>query len=175
MTDPRELYTSWLRRGSYLNQMLECGPDANRWLEHALINCLPMDIFDEWKDALAFLSTVNRDAFRIARATREKRELIVISERIIPKGPLSEDNPRVRYFIFAALHEVAHAIKQHKPPNEISDEDNKAQENEADDLAYRWYNGYVRSRGNAHLPELTRVEVERAQAANRAAMNAEER
>jgi hypothetical protein len=146
--------------------MLQCGGRANGWLEHALKDCLPTEIFDEWKDKLAFLSTANSDAFRIAKKIREERELIFISEHIIPPNGVAEDHPDVRYFVFAALHEVVHAIKQHRPPNEISEEANKAQEAEADALAFEWFNAYIKRRKSAHLKEFTREELEAAKKKN---------
>lgn len=170
MKDPGDLYGSWLIPATYLNSMLQCGPHANPWLEHALINCLPPEVFDAWKNRLVFLSTTRSDAFRVAKTLRETRELIVLSERIIPRGPLSEDHPDVRYFMFAALHEVVHAIKQHRPPTEITSAENEAQEDEANTWALGWYNEYVRQRNSPHLRELTMAEVEAAQAKSRAAM-----
>ena len=48
---------------------------------------------------------------------------------------MNEADPVVRYFMFVCLHETVHAIKQHMPPNEITPEENEAQEAEADRLA----------------------------------------
>src|SRR4051812_10923842 len=127
MTAPQELYKPWAIAGSFFSRMLQCSGRANSWLEHTLIECLPMDILDEWKESLAFVSTANSDAYRIAKETREQRELIFISEHIIPPGHAAEDHPDVRYLMFVALHEVVHAIKLHKPANAISADENSAQ------------------------------------------------
>lgn len=162
MTNPQELYRPWLINGTYFNRMLQCGPRGNSWLEHALKNCLPVEIFDEWKERLAFLSTASSDAFRIARKTRLERELIFISEHIIPPSGAAEDHPDVRYCIFAALHEIVHVIKQHQPPNEILEKANKAQEEEADTLAFEWFNAYITRVNNSHLKEFTRQELDEA-------------
>lgn len=172
MADPQELYRPWQINGTYFNRMLQCGPRASYWLEHALKDCLPIDILDAWKAKLAFLSTTNSDAFRIAKATRENRELIFISERIIPPKRASEDHPDIRYFVFVALHEVVHAIKQHKPPNEISEAENSAQEIEADTLAFDWYNTYLKSKKNPHLPEFTKQDLDKSTEKNLEIMKA---
>src|SRR3990172_5272366 len=150
MTNLRELFRPWQIHGTYFNRMLQCGPQGNFWLQHALTNCLAAEIFDEWKERLAFLSTASSDAFRIANKTRLERELIFISEHIIPPSGAALDHPDVRYFIFVALHEIVHVIKQHQPPNEILEKANKAQEEEADMLAFEWFNAYIRRVTNLH-------------------------
>ena len=61
--------------------------------------------------------------------------------------------------MFVALHETVHAIKQHRPPNEISEEENNLQESEADDLALDWLNAHIRMRNNPHLKEFTKEEL----------------
>jgi hypothetical protein len=139
--------------------MLQCSARTNGWLEHALKDCLPIEILDEWKDKLAFISTAKSDAFRIAKRTREERELIFISEHIVPPQGVAEDHPDVRYLVFAALHEVVHVIKQHKPPNEISEDTNNAQEAEADALAFKWFNAYIKRTKNPYLKEFAKEEL----------------
>jgi len=41
----------------------------------------------------------------------------------------------------ASLHEIAHAIKKHKSPkfDGLTEEQNQAQEEEADNLAFMWF------------------------------------
>jgi hypothetical protein len=172
MTDPYELYRPWMINGTYFNRMLQCGARANNWLEHALIKCAPREIFDEWKDKITFLSTANSDAFRIAKRTREERELIFVSEHIIPPHGVSEDHADVRYLIFVALHEFVHVIKQHQPPNEISEEANNAQEAEANDLAFEWFNGYIETLNHPDVPEFTEAELVAAQKKNKTKLEA---
>ncbi len=172
MTEPQELYRPWMINGTYFNRMLQCGARANSWLEHALTECLPLEILDEWKDKLAFVSTANSDAYRIAKKTREERELIFISEHIIPPRNAAEDHPDVRYLVFVALHETVHAIKQHEPPNEISVEANNAQEAEADALAFEWFNAYVARKNNRHFTNFTARELAAAAHRNAAKLRA---
>jgi hypothetical protein len=57
-----------------------------------------------------------------------------------------------------------------RPPNEISPEENEAQESEADRLALQWINDYLKERNIPDIPPLTREEIERAQARNRELM-----
>ena len=61
-----------------------------------------------------------------------------------------------------ALHETVHAIKQHKPPNEISVEANTAQETEADALAFEWFNAYVERKNNPNFKKFTTDELHAA-------------
>jgi hypothetical protein len=172
MANLQELYRPWLINGTYFNRMLLCGRRANGWLEVALMRCLPVEMLDEWKERLAFLSTVNSDAFRIGTKTRLERELIFISEHIIPPKDVAEDHPDVRYFIFVALHEIAHVIRQHRPPNEIYAEDNQAQEDEADALAFAWFNSYIKRANHPHLKEFTTQERDDAAQRNKVKLEA---
>jgi hypothetical protein len=161
--------------GTVFNRMLQCSPDSNNWLEDALTNCLPYEVLEQWQDRIAYISAEQRDAFRINRALRESRELIFLSERIAPLPGMNEADPIVRYFKFVCLHETVHAVKQHRPPNEITHEENAAQEAEADRLALQWINDYLKERNHRDMPPLTDDEIERAQARNRALMNAKRR
>jgi len=167
------LYTSWRVEGSYLNKMLYCGNryNYNFWVAHAL-KYLPADIFFEFRDKLAFYSTAERDACRVARAIGEEREIILLSERILPKSRAEEDHSEVRYFIFVVLHEVAHAVKKHRSPllDKLTHEEASAQEKEADDLALTWFNDHVKERNNPYLKPLIFEEVEEAKRKNRELM-----
>jgi len=170
-----ELYRSSLIRGTVFSKMLQCSSDSNYWLEHALTNCLPYEILEEWQDGIAYISAEQLDAFRINKALRESRELIFLSEHIAPFPGMNEADPIVRYFMFVCLHETVHAIKQHRPPNEITPEENEAQELEADQLALQWINDYLKERNHPDMPPLTRAEIERAQARNRELMTGSRR
>ena len=102
------------------------------------------------------------DGRRLTRSFLEGREIIILSERIIPRGR-QPDNLKVRYFLFAVLHEVAHAISDHQAPNKISDGENARQEEEADDLAFEWLNAYLKRVGRAVF---TKEELHQAQDAS---------
>ena len=168
MTYDRNLYNSSLRDGSYFNSMLDCGDNHNWWLEVAL-KYLPINVLNENKERFLFTSTATRDACRVARHPCQSREIILLSERILP-GALVRDetHPKARYFIYVVLHEVAHAIRNHKSPkfDRLTHEEYEAQEQEADDLAMKWFNEHVAERGNKHLLTITNVEIEAAQAKN---------
>lgn len=73
--------------------------------------------------------------------------------------------------MFVCLHETVHAIRQHGSPNEITAEENDAQEAEADRLALQWINDYLKERSHADMPLMTEEEIERAQAWNRELMS----
>jgi Zn-dependent peptidase ImmA (M78 family) len=171
MATGRELYRPWMIAGTVFSRMLQCSQHSNDWLEHALTRCLPYEILEQWQDRIAYISAEQRDAFRINKALRESRELIFLSEHIAPSQGMNEADPIVRYFIFVCLHETVHAIKQHRPPNEITPKENEAQEAEADQLALEWINSYLKEMNHPDMPLLTKEEIERAQARNRALMN----
>ncbi len=167
MKDYSELYTSGIVKGSYFNKMLHCGPNYNYWVEHAL-RCLPTDILWNYKDKLAFIGTGAMDACRVAPALRKDREIIVLSERIFPPKGAVEDNPKVRYFIFVVFHEIAHVVKNHRSPllDNLTTEDNEAQEKEADEFAISWFNAYIKERNNPCLKSITPDEIAEAKAKN---------
>lgn len=171
MTDPDELYRSWRSEGSYLNAMLDCGDFYNGWVEIAL-GYLPIEVFDEQKENLVFVSTAQRDGCRLARKNCEDREVILLSERVLPKSRAKEDDSNVRYFIFVLLHEVVHAIKKHKSPkfDSLSDADNQAQETEADSLALEWFNQHIAALNSPYMKPLTVEEIEVAQEHNQQKM-----
>ena len=103
MNKPREF------KSGYFNAVLGCGYTHNRWLEIAL-KYLPEDLFDQNTKGFLFTSTVTRDACRVARHYCQTREIILISERILPgRNVGDETKPKARYFIYVVLHEIAHA------------------------------------------------------------------
>ena len=106
--------------------ILECHDYYDNRVRHAL-SYLPKDIFDKHVDSLAIIGMGHRDAVRLTPVTR-KHEVIVLSDRILPRRKATEDSPEVRYFNYAVLHEVAHAVCKHRPPNELTKEEADAQE-----------------------------------------------
>ncbi len=162
MSSTEQLYRSWMTEGSYFSQMIDCGNSRNRWVEIAL-GYLPFDILDEHKEGLVFIALGEYDACRLAPQYRE-REIIFLSDRTFPNSGVSEADRSARYFIFAVLHEVAHAIQRHKSPkfDRLTAEENQAQETEADQLAYDWFNQHVRNSDNQFLLPLEPFEIEEA-------------
>lgn len=171
MTDLNKLYESWTVDGSYLNNMLVCGNRYNDWVEAAL-RYLPAEILDTYKEDLVFLSTTQMDACRVARRYCESREIIILSERILPKKGAHSSQPKVRYFIFVVLHEIAHAIMKHKSPkfDKLSVAQNRTQEQEADMLSFNWFNTHIEESNDGYSRPLTREELERERAKNRQRM-----
>jgi hypothetical protein len=143
-----------------LNAMLDCGYWHNRWLEIAL-QYLPEDLFEKNKEELLFTSTATWDACRVARHYCQTREIILISERVLPGMNTYETDPKARYFIYVVLHEVAHAIKKHKSPifDNLTRDQIEAQEKEADELALSWFNDHVVKKNNEHLLPITKEEI----------------
>ncbi len=151
---------------------LNCGRDGDFWIRHALDNCIPDDVWEEHGDQLAFVSTTESDGRRLGRAFTEGKHIIVLSERVIPHGPLTEDHPRVRYLYFVVLHEVAHAVRDHRPPNEITPKENQAQEDEANALAFEWFNGYLAMKTQTGVALFTATELAAIQEEMQARMQA---
>jgi hypothetical protein len=170
MTAPEQLYESWIREGSYFNRMIDCGQSRNRWVEIAL-GYLPYELLDQHKEGLVFIALAECDACRLAAQYRE-REIILLSEHIFPVHGKAVDHPSARYFIFAVLHEVAHAIRKHRSPrfDALSKEENEAQEREADELAYQWFNDHVKQQDNPYLLPLLPDEVRKIQERNQELM-----
>lgn len=167
-----DLYASSIIKGSYFNAMLDCGREHNWWFELAL-KYLPEDVFDQHKESFLFTSTATRDACRVARHYCQTREIILISERILPGQNVKiETDPKARYFIYVVLHEVAHAIKKHKSPifDNLTKNEYGAQEKEADELAMSWFNDHVVKRNNEHLFPITKEEIKVAQDKNQELM-----
>jgi hypothetical protein len=152
--------------------MLDCGGRYNRWVEIAL-GYLPVEVLDENKENLVFISTAQMDACRVARHYCENREIILLSDRILPKRGADEGQSEVRYFIFTVLHEIVHAIKKHKSPkfDDLSEAQYQAQEEEADNLAFRWFNQHINELNNKYLPPLTTDEVEEVEQKNKELMD----
>src|SRR5258708_24663863 len=114
MVNEEPLYQSWLIKGSYFNSMLDCGHWYNQWIEKALCY-VPREVLDAYKESLVFIAMGPRDGTRLAPEIRQ-REVIVLSEHVLPKAHANEGKKEVRYFIYVVLHEVAHAVKKHERP-----------------------------------------------------------
>lgn len=139
-----------------------CGRDGDFWVDNAL-RCLPDDIWAEHGDRFAFISTTDSDGRRLSPEAHAGKHVIILSERVIPRGYVAEDDAGVRYLYFVVLHEVAHAVRDHRPPNEITPEANQVQEAEANDLAFRWFNAYLTTKAANGLTLYTQEELTAAQ------------
>ena len=149
---------------------INCG-FGDFWVEHALTH-LPDEVAEAHSDRLAFVSMTNSDGRRLTPKFTVGRHVIVLSERIVPRRHVNEGSPEVRYFVFTILHEVAHAVSDHRPPSEISPEENERQEQEANELAFQWFNDVLRAKAHPDLPPFTADELAAAQARTRAEMEA---
>ncbi|MFZ5562830.1 MAG: hypothetical protein ACOZBW_02175 [Thermodesulfobacteriota bacterium] len=144
--------------------MLYCGRYKNVWVERALAY-LPDDVFDKIEGKVA-ITVLNSDACRLGDKVKDKDEVIVLSPWIfsyIPPGS-SEADKEWRYFIFAILHEIAHAVLKHFPPDELSPQESKSQEDEADAHALAWFNSHVLANTKIGLTPITIDEVRGTQA-----------
>lgn len=160
------LYDSHIRKGSYFNKIIQCGFKYNKWIEEAL-KCVPFNILNEHRDSLYIISPSEMDACRISREICEQREIIVISDRLMPKEREDSASTSVRYLMFVVLHEIVHAVKKHKPPNTITEQEIEAQEKEANEIALQWYNNnYVNKQYNNILQPLSIGEIETKKKAN---------
>ena len=160
MTNTEDPYQSWTVKGSYLNRMIDCGrADKNKWVEIAL-GYLPFEIFEELKEDLVFVAFDDMLACRLSQQQRQ-REVILVSNRLFPPAGDSEGDLMGKFFVWAILHEIAHAKCKHKNGkyDGISNEENESQEREADDLAYEWFNKHVSNVDNPYLLPITGEEV----------------
>ena len=148
---------------------LNCGRDGDLWVRHAL-DCVPDDIWNAHGERFAFISTTDSDGRRLGPMAHEGKHVIVLSERVIPHGSMSEDHPTVRHLYFIVLHEVAHAVRDHQPPNEITPEANQAQAEEANALAFEWFNACLAKKAASGQTLYTQEELNAAQAASQERM-----
>ncbi len=83
MEDDEAKHGYWFQKGTYMNRMLHCGDLYNGVVQHAL-EYLPVEVLDKYKSALAFISTGGSDGCRVAPGLCKNREIIVLSELIVP-------------------------------------------------------------------------------------------
>jgi len=143
--------------------MLYCGRIKNIWVERAL-EYLPDDVYEGINNRVA-ITVLNSDACRLAHKISVKEEIIVLSPWLFSYIPprSSEADEEWRYFIFAILHEVAHAVLKHSPPDELKPQNNNSQEEEADIRALTWFNDYVSTNIEKGLSPITIDEIRETQ------------
>jgi hypothetical protein len=139
------------------------GDDNARQLWEWALSYLPQHIREEWWGRIAFVCPNNSDGKRLTQWFRKDREIIVLSEHIVPSSFSGETDTAVRYFIFVVLHEIAHAISNDKSETELSNENYRRQEARADSFALEWFNNYIDAKSNSGLPRLTIEEIKQAQ------------
>lgn len=138
--------------------MLYCGI-YNTKVQNAL-KYLPDDIYDKINGKIA-ITFLNGDACRLAQKICNHDEIIILSPWIfsyIPAGSCEIDN-EYKYFIFCILHEIAHVVCKHSPPDELSGKKIKDQEDEADEYAIKWFNSFVLERSKKGLIRITIKEI----------------
>jgi hypothetical protein len=142
--------------------MIDCGGDhANAAVRSVLEDYLPPDVMSAFSGRLAFVSTTSVDGVRLTKSFCRDREVIVLSERIIPEKSGDEEfHPSYRYFIFVVLREVAHACRDDPSPSldGLTTAEADAQERETDELALKWFNEHAST--TLFQPVLTLAEVE---------------
>ena len=142
--------------------LIECGDDyANAAVRSALENYLPADVLSAFDGRLALVSTGNVDGVRLTKSFCRDRDVIVLSERIIPVTSEDEEfHPDYRYFIFVVLRELAHACKDHLSPlaDDLTAAQLETQTREADELALNWFNEHAST--TLFQPPLTVNEIE---------------
>lgn len=144
-----------------MNHMLHCGSRYNDCVQDAFAY-LPNEVQYNYREGLAFIATGESDGCRVAPALCQNREVIVLSERILPKKRMGPATPEVRYFIFSVLHEVAHVYLKHGNImfDGIKPEENDAQEAKADKLAMDWFNDHIEEMANPDLSPLGMGEID---------------
>ena len=143
-----------------LSVFVDCSYEAKYWVDRA-IGWLPSDVVEHLAGRLAIVCVDSSDGRRLTSEFCQGRQLIILSERIVPRGCLSEDDSRVRYFIFVVMHEIAHAICDHQAPRELPVLSAEGQEDEADVLAYKWLNEHLET---TDQPRFSTEELSKAKA-----------
>jgi hypothetical protein len=142
--------------------LIECGDDyANAAVRSVLENYLPSDVLSAFDGRLAFVSTLGVDGVRLTKSFCRDRDVIVLSERIIPVTSEDEEfHPVYRYFIFVVLREIAHACKEHVSPfsNDLTAPQVESQTREAEELALKWFNEHAST--TLFQPPITISEIE---------------
>ena len=142
--------------------LIDCGGAyANAAVRSALENYLPSDVLSAFDGRLAFVSTLGVDGVRLTKSFCRDRDVIVLSERIIPVTSEDEEfHPVYRYFIFVVLREIAHACKEHVSPysNDLTAPQVESQTREAEELALKWFNEHAST--TLFQPPLTITEIE---------------
>lgn len=150
-------------------QFADCGPWAP-YVRQIVEDVVPEDVLEEFGDRLFFMVSGSRDGVRLGTYVRTHYEVVILSEHILPgRTQLEEDNPVMRYFMYAILHEVAHAVRGHRSIafDGISRQQNEAQEREADGLAMEWFN---KRAVELNTPPMTEAELAVHQERNQTAM-----
>ncbi len=142
--------------------LIDCGGAyANAAVRSVLENYLPADVLNAFDGRLAFVSTTSVDGVRLTKSFCRDRDVIVLSERIIPVTSEDEEfHPDYRYFIFVVLREIAHACKGHIShfSNDLTAAQLESQTREAEELALKWFNEHAST--TLFQPPLTVNEIE---------------
>ena len=142
--------------------LIDCGGDyANAAVRSVLENYLPSDVLGAFDGRLAFVSTGDAGGVRLTKSFCRDRDVIVLSERILPvKSGDEEFHPGYRYFIFVVLREIARACKDHLSPlsDDLTAAQLETQTREADELALNWFNEHAST--TLFQPPITIAEVE---------------
>jgi hypothetical protein len=141
----------------------DCGRWNNRAVETAL-NYLPHDIYSKIDGRIAII-TLRSDATRLAKKACEHEEIIILSPWIFTFIPSGSDptHAEFQYLIFGILHEIAHAVFDHKPPNEITEREKIAQEAQSDEYALKWFNKYALENRDKGYKTITIEEIKETQ------------
>jgi hypothetical protein len=142
--------------------LIECGGDyANAAVRSVLEDYLPPDVLSAFDGRLALISTAAVDGLRLTQTFCRDRDVIVLSERILPvKSGDEEFHAGYRYFIFVVLREIAHACRDHLSPlsDDLTAAQVEAQTREANELALKWFNEHAST--TLFQPPITIAEVE---------------
>ena len=150
--------------------LIDCGGAyANAAVRSVLENYLPSDVLSAFDGRLAFVSTGDVGGVRLTKSFCRDRDVIVLSERIIPVTSEDEEfHPVYRYFIFVVLREIAHACKEHVSPysNDLTAPQVESQTREAEELALKWFNEHAST--TLFQPPITVTEIEETRGKARA-------
>ena len=124
------------------------------WISTAL-EYLPDEVRSDKKFNVVIIALGQTGACRLSRQY-VRFEHIFLSDWIFPPLGASEEEQPGQFFISTVLHEIAHARCQHKSYkfDDLTAEQDCAQEEEADTLALKWFNQHVSLSDKEYLKKL---------------------
>jgi hypothetical protein len=109
-------------------------------------------------------------AVRLTKRFYDNRDIIVLSASLFPQEHgVKKTDEEFRFFAYTVLHEVAHALCNHKSQklDGLTREENEHQETEARALAIQWFNERIQKPDKKHHRTLTVKEIENMEAKRR--------
>jgi hypothetical protein len=149
---------------------IDCGIDVRDYIVRDALAYLPGEVLNKHRNSLVIVSVPEYIAVRLTKRFYANRDIIVLSESLFPqKHGGKQTDEEFRFFTYTVLHEVAHAVCNHKSQtlDGLTPDENERQEAEARALAVQWFNKRIQKPDKKHHQPLTVNEVEKMEAKRR--------